>query len=100
VPHCIRTGNPAACAIPRSEFEEKEARTRAFLQSMAAKYSNVEYVDAEDFFCDGASCPAVKDGIGLYWDSNHVTSSAARAFVQQYLALHPVDRPESARSPR
>ena len=37
------------------------------------------------FFCNQEVCPALKDGYGLYWDSNHVSSTAARLFASQYL---------------
>jgi hypothetical protein len=87
VPQCIRVHDIAGCAIARSEFDIGQGATdiHKFFMAMAAKYPNMEYVDAEDFFCDRSVCPAVKDGMGLYWDSNHVTSSAARAFGQLWL---------------
>ncbi len=86
VPLCIRSHNLAACAITRSQFDAQALAQRNFLRALAAKYSNVEYVDLTDFFCDAIECPPVRDGYGLYWDSNHVASTAARKFAAQYLA--------------
>jgi len=86
VPQCIAAGNLPACALSRREFDAQSGAARALLKSLAAKYANVEYVELADVFCSAEICPAVKDGYGLYWDSNHVASSAARRFADEYLS--------------
>jgi len=57
------------------------------LQRVAATHSNVEYVDVADFFCSQVNCLALKDGYGLYWDTNHVSSTAARMFALNYIKM-------------
>jgi hypothetical protein len=86
VPQCIASHDLPACAVPRRELDEQSDGSRTLLRSIAAKYANVEYVDLGDFFCNVDTCPAMKDGYGLYWDSNHVASTAVRMFSKQYLA--------------
>jgi len=57
--------------------------TNAFLRSrsMAAAHPNVEIIDLTDYFCTAIICPPVKGGVALYWDTHHVSSTAARGFV-------------------
>lgn len=86
VPVCINAHNLPACAVPRGDYDAHSDGARTLLRSIAAKYPNVEYVELADFFCNKQSCPAMRDGYGLYWDSNHVASTAARAFTNDYLA--------------
>ncbi len=85
-PRCIEAGNLDACAVTRSSFEVRSSALRQFLATLAAQYDNFEYLDLTDFFCDQETCPALKDGYALYWDTNHVSSTAARHFSARYLA--------------
>ncbi|MBK8068238.1 MAG: hypothetical protein IPK27_11610 [Rhodanobacteraceae bacterium] len=43
-------------------------------------------VDSTSFFCDDERCPVMRDGYALYWDDDHISSTAARAFARRYLA--------------
>lgn len=82
---CIETGKLDACAVPRARFDEQNRAIRLYLQDISRKYANVEYVELADFFCGPDICPVLKDGYSLYWDSNHVSSTAARNFAAWYL---------------
>ena len=84
-PRCIEADDLAACAIRRSEFDAQYDGARKLLMATAEKYGNVEYVELAEFFCDAVLCPVLKDGYALYWDSNHVSSTAARNFSAQYI---------------
>lgn len=86
VPVCIRARNLPACAVARRDYDAQSAGARTLLRSIAAKHPNVEYLELADFFCNKESCPAMKDGYSLYWDSNHVASTAVRAFANSDLA--------------
>ena len=87
VPRCIAAGQASACSRSRAEFDAHSSATTKMLRTEAARYQNVEYVDLADFFCDREVCPALKDGYGLYWDSNHVSSTAASRFASMYLKV-------------
>jgi peptidoglycan/LPS O-acetylase OafA/YrhL len=89
VPRCIRSGHPDRCAVTREEYDAYAAASRAMLQRLAAANPGVEYVEVADFFCGPTTCPPLKDGYGLYWDSNHVSSTAARRFAQAWIEAHP-----------
>lgn len=86
VPHCIAAHDPAACAISAEEYQTQSAAIRERLQLLSHEYPNVRYVELGNFFCNSTTCPAMKNGYGLYWDTNHPSATAARAFSVQYLA--------------
>jgi SGNH domain (fused to AT3 domains) len=86
VPRCIRAGNVDACAISRTQFDTDTTHILADLRAAAAGITNVHVVDMADFFCTTATCPAMKDGYALYWDSHHVSYTAAKAYARRYTA--------------
>jgi peptidoglycan/LPS O-acetylase OafA/YrhL len=77
---CLQEWAMHACAMARDTFDREAAVPRAFLQAQARKYSNVVYIDPADFFCTATVCPMMRDGYSLYWDTNHISASAARHF--------------------
>jgi peptidoglycan/LPS O-acetylase OafA/YrhL len=83
VPRCLRANDPAACAIPRREFDAGNRLSVARIRALVATHPNAEYVAPGDWLCNAASCPAVKDGVALYWDRHHVSSTAARKFAAE-----------------
>lgn len=86
VPKCIRTGQLQHCAVRRAEFDLIAAPQVAALRVLAARYPNVDVIDMTAFFCTATECPALKDGMPLYWDEHHVSTSAVEAFAEGYLA--------------
>jgi peptidoglycan/LPS O-acetylase OafA/YrhL len=87
-PTCIRENKLDACVVQRDAFDRQFTSSRALLNGLAAKFSNVTYVDPAAFFCDEKRCGAVKDGYGLYWDNNHVSTTAAQHFASAYMAAN------------
>jgi peptidoglycan/LPS O-acetylase OafA/YrhL len=84
-PRCINASSLDACAISRNEFDEKTYESKKLLSSIAANFDTVTYIELTDFFCSPDICPVLKDGYGLYWDSYHVSSTAAHNFAATYL---------------
>lgn len=78
VPTCIRSGSDA-CVVPRETFAAKAAPILAQMHAFEARYPNVEVLDVTDRFCDATTCPPVLDGVALYWDTHHVSTTAAKA---------------------
>ena len=78
VPRCIRKRAEAECALPRASFDQQAAPILAALRQAADGMSNVTVVDVTDYFCTAISCPPIKDGVPLYWDSHHPTVKAVR----------------------
>lgn len=85
-PLCIASGRERDCEVTRAQYDAYAARARDVLRSIAAGRDNVRIVDPADFFCDEVRCPVSRDGYSLFWDDDHVSSTAARAFADIYLA--------------
>jgi len=81
VPRCIRKQALSQCAISRAEFDAVSGPILAGLRRAAAPYANVEVVDLTPHFCTDSRCPAIRDGVPLYWDTHHVTTTAALRFA-------------------
>jgi peptidoglycan/LPS O-acetylase OafA/YrhL len=69
------------CSLSRSDFEAWGAGARAEIERIAAAFPNVCTVDPSPFFCSGDRCLLQRDGIYLYFDDDHISASAARAFA-------------------
>jgi len=78
VPRCIRKHAEAECSMPRATFDREAAPILTKLRDAADGLKNVTVVDVTDYFCTASICPPIKDGIPLYWDSHHITVTAAR----------------------
>lgn len=88
VPDCIARHKLSACAISHAEYNIQSEQARAWLKAATANYSNITYVEPANFFCNTSSCPAMRDGYGLYWDTNHISTTAAREFSREYFDKH------------
>jgi peptidoglycan/LPS O-acetylase OafA/YrhL len=89
VPDCLRRNALKSCEVSREDFIARSTAVRAFLSSLPARHANVSYLDPIDFFCNPLTCPGVRNGMALYSDNNHVTSSAARMFGREFVATYP-----------
>ncbi|MDM0031622.1 acyltransferase family protein [Variovorax sp. J22P271] len=83
---CLDSPQAMACSVSRQEFDRQAASSRTFIRGLQAKHANVSYIEPAGFFCDADRCPAIKEGYGLYWDRNHVSSTAVRKFSEGFLA--------------
>lgn len=84
VPKCMKLDDLESCDIPISDFTPRRDTVRNQFASIANRIQNVTYVDPTHFFCRETLCSATKDGYSLYWDSHHISSTAARAFAVTY----------------
>jgi peptidoglycan/LPS O-acetylase OafA/YrhL len=80
VPRCIRRHAERACALARAEFVASAKPILAKLRAAAAGRPNVQVIDVTDYFCDAESCPPVLNGVPMYWDTHHVSKTAAQGF--------------------
>jgi peptidoglycan/LPS O-acetylase OafA/YrhL len=86
VPDCLAMERLSECAVSRAEFQLAAKSSQDALLAAAAGLPNVEVIDPTAFFCPGAECGAVRDGYGLFWDDDHVSSTAAREFAASFIA--------------
>jgi hypothetical protein len=87
VVRCLESKQVHRCALTREELNRKARPALAILAAAAAGLPNVTVVDPTDFFCTAIDCPVVKDGYPLYWDNNHISSTAALNFSRRFLSL-------------
>lgn len=85
-PRCLSAPDAPRCAMPRQEYDRLAARVWGAFRKIASRHPNVELIDPADFFCGAERCPAARDGYALFWDTNHVSTHAARQFARMYLA--------------
>ncbi|MGN6478648.1 acyltransferase family protein [Luteibacter sp.] len=88
VPECLRQHIPQACDLSRPDFLSHSKTRRELLTSIASRFQNVTYIEPVDFFCGASTCPGARDGMALYWDDNHISSTAATAFGRYYVVSH------------
>lgn len=69
VPHCIRMHAIERCAVPRHEFDAIDSAVMTELHAAANGMAKVEFIDPTAFFCNDAACPAIREGIPLYFDN-------------------------------
>lgn len=79
-PKCMALGRTTECAMSRDRFEALAADSWRRLAAATAGFDNVTLVDPADFFCDERDCRVTREDYALYWDDDHVSSTAARAF--------------------
>ena len=78
VPMCIRLGNEDQCAITRQAFISRAGPILEQMRGLAKRYPNLEVMDVTDGFCNATTCPPVLGGVALYWDTHHISTTAAR----------------------
>ncbi|MDZ4325682.1 MAG: acyltransferase family protein [Pseudomonas sp.] len=78
---CMEGNDLARCAVSQVEFLRNSSADRRSLQALVQAFPNAEYVEASAWLCRGGICPATRDGMILYYDNFHVSSTAARAFA-------------------
>jgi peptidoglycan/LPS O-acetylase OafA/YrhL len=81
LPKCIRRN--LDCGISRAEFDAQAQPILAALRQAAKGRPDVEVIDLASHFCDDSRCPMSRDGAALYWDSHHVSATAARKFSER-----------------
>jgi peptidoglycan/LPS O-acetylase OafA/YrhL len=82
----IAVGASTDIAPPLSYIEKRQVLSRAMLEQFAGKYGAV-LVDPMPAFCDIDRCYAVRNGVPLYTDGNHLTATAAKALSYLFTPL-------------
>ncbi|WP_204112835.1 acyltransferase family protein [Shimia biformata] len=67
---------PISAHIARSEAERRTHDSDALWRELAAN-GDINLLDTWPFVCDETTCRAVVDGVGQYFDNNHLTNRAA-----------------------
>ena len=84
----------------REAAERSSASVNRMLEAVQARWpAQISLLRPVDYFC-GVDCPVVKDGIWLYYDSNHFDIAGSKYMVErsktvfhEFLAAQPPPRP-------
>lgn len=76
----VMTGGSTDIAPPWDYVAKRQALSRSMLTDFAAKYG-ARVVDPLPAFCSDGHCVAVRDGMPLYKDADHITAAAARSLA-------------------
>ena len=76
-----------------AEVGVAEARTRAAPGDAAVEGSGASVLESWPYLCDAFLCAAVHDGVGQYFDNNHLTNSAARRMHALFAPVFDGGRP-------
>jgi hypothetical protein len=79
------------CEVPRADVERRQAGARRLIGEavVTAGAANVAVVDPMDVLCDATSCSAVRDGLVLYRDDDHLSVEGARYVWSRLAASAP-----------
>ncbi len=77
VPSCLARRNESDCSVGRAQFERFSQDIRDVFEKLARRHTNVRQWDPLLNLCNGARCPAVRDGVVLYRDNNHLSALGA-----------------------
>jgi hypothetical protein len=69
--------------VDREWWNRRTAFQRARMNEIP---SQVMVIDPSELFCDQKSCAAVRDGVALYFDDNHMSVSGARIVAAEALS--------------
>jgi hypothetical protein len=73
------------CSMDRREYEARNRQHRALVDAVLKDFKQVRSVDLADALCDAQRCYALRDGIALYSDSNHLSERGSQ-YVMRRLA--------------
>ena len=75
---CLALRGDSYCNVPRKINESFITDATSALSDVVSRHSNTRLIQLMDFFCDTETCYAKRNGKILYFDSNHLTATAAR----------------------
>jgi peptidoglycan/LPS O-acetylase OafA/YrhL len=75
---------PGDCARPREEAMGASEVEDVIEREFAGR---IKFLDFTDLICEGAKCPLTRNGIMVYRDTHHLTSSISAALAPQLVAL-------------
>ncbi|MBY0408168.1 MAG: acyltransferase [Rickettsiales bacterium] len=70
------------CVFPKAEVMARQKKYREKLAEVVAPFSNVTVYDPIDLFCDAQNCYALRNGVMLYRDHDHVSLAGANAIIR------------------
>ena len=79
-------GTSTEIAPPVDYIEERQALSRRILNRVAGKYG-VTIIDPLPSICSNGRCDALRDGLPLYKDADHLTATFATTLSPLYVPV-------------
>lgn len=77
------------CGIDRATYEARIAPYRAALHAIVAELPAVRVFDPVPLLCDDELCWIIRDGVPLYWDSDHLSVAGADLIINALVERFP-----------
>jgi peptidoglycan/LPS O-acetylase OafA/YrhL len=71
----------------RSFYEQRQYLIKKSLNSIAAEYDNIYFLDPTNSFCNSISCFATREGVALYFDAHHMSVLGADLLISNELSF-------------
>lgn len=99
IARAMMTGASTDVVLPWDYIASRQKLSRSILTRFAAKYG-AALVDPLPAFCSEGRCSALRGGLPLFKDSNHITATTARSLSYLYAPIFAgQDRKQAALSP-
>jgi len=80
-PECIVRRGVQNCSMPLVQHREHVEAINQTLSNIASEFKNVRVFDPAQYLCSDGTCRSMIDGIIVYRDTAHLTSSASRTLA-------------------
>lgn len=90
------------CSVPQTVIDARMEEPRKLKRRVLDNFPNLSYVDVSRAFCDGADCWAMRDGVLLYRDVDHLSHDGSLYFapyIQVSNGPVPIDSPDEKSVP-
>jgi len=78
----MSTLGPERCRIDQVEFEQRAPPYEFLLDDVLSGFPEVQVFDPKTLFCDGKFCWVIRNGVPLYWNSDHLTLEGADMVIE------------------
>ena len=77
------------CFINANDFSERNEEFRDLLYSLLMEYPEIKFFEAKNAVCTAEACYAIRDGLPLYWNSDHLTLEGGRLVLESLFEKFP-----------
>jgi peptidoglycan/LPS O-acetylase OafA/YrhL len=81
--------SPNECVISKANYEVRNRPYKNALTKILNQFPTVRVFDPGNILCDKSSCYIIKNGIPLYWDSDHLTVEGSKIIIEKLIELNP-----------
>jgi peptidoglycan/LPS O-acetylase OafA/YrhL len=84
-----KISSPNECFIDRVNYENRNRPYEMALTKILDKFPTVRTFDPRTILCNKDRCWVIKNGVPLYWDSDHLTIEGSNMVIDSLIKLNP-----------